>query len=43
MVGDYYIRCPADTCLPKESTELLKVFEQGYNKTSVLSGGKVIW
>lgn len=43
IFGDYHIRCPADKCLLKENTELLKVFEQGYNKTSVLFGGKVIW
>lgn len=43
IFGDYHIRCPADECLPEENTEFLKVFEQGYNKTSVLFGGKVIW
>ena len=43
IFGNYHIRCPADKCLLKEDTELLKVFEQGYNKTSVLFGGKVIW
>lgn len=43
IFGDYHIRCPADECLPEENTEFLKVFEQGYNKTSVLFGGKVTW
>ena len=43
IFGHYHIGCPADECLPKESTEFLKAFEQGYNKTSVLFGGKVIW